>query len=154
MNVFLSLLGALINAVILGWLARRVLGARVGWARTFVISLIVNAVAWPALTYLLRAAGATENSPIVVVTLFSLLIAAWALGLEMIALTVAEALVPTGSVPGPITMAREAPASWRRLRRTMDIWWILMRRGLTSATAGRDPIGWQSRCAAPWKTRG
>lgn len=139
MDWLLAALGTFINALILGWLARRVLGARVGWVRTFVISLIVNALAWPALTYLLRAAGATEDSSDVVVSLFSMLVAAWALGLEMVALTIAEAVAPTGSLPGPIAMVREAPAGWRRLRRTIDLWWILMRRGLTGATAGRDP---------------
>lgn len=139
MSVISSIFAALLNAAILGWLARRVLGARVGWFRTILVSLLVNAIAWPSLDYLLREAGATSDSPAVILALFSMLVAAWALGLEIIVLTIAEALVPTGSLPGPITLIREAPAGWRRLRRSVDIWWILMRRGLTGATAGRDP---------------
>ena len=54
------LISSLINALIIGWLARRLLGTPVGWPRTLALSLIVNASTAPLLTWALPQLGVHE----------------------------------------------------------------------------------------------
>ena len=55
------LISSLINALIIGWLARRLLGTPVGWPRTLALSLIVNASTAPLLTWALRSSSGTRT---------------------------------------------------------------------------------------------
>ncbi len=128
------LISSLINALIIGWLARRLLGTPVGWPRTLALSLIVNAATAPLLTWALPQLGVgpvLEWSPeagaaVLVITLFG----AWMIAIEVGLLAIGEAIVPTGSLPGPVELVRSLPQRWRRGRRYAAIVRILVRRGL------------------------
>ncbi len=128
------LISSLINALIIGWLARRLLGTPVGWPRTLVLSLIVNASTAPLLTWALPELGVSpvgEWSPasgaaVLVITLF----ASWMIAIEVGLLAIGEAIMPTGTLPGPVDLVRSAPQRWRRSRRYLAILRILARRGL------------------------
>jgi ubiquinone biosynthesis protein len=52
--------------------------------------------------------------------------------IAMIVLIVVEALVPSGSLPGPVALVRAAPRGLRRARRYLRIGWILARHGLAA----------------------
>ena len=128
------LVSALINALIIGWLARRLLGTPVGWPRTLVLSLVTNAATAPLLTWTLPQLGVgqvAEWSPAagaaaLVITLFG----AWMIAIEVGLLAIGEAIVPTGSLPGPVELIRSLPQRWRRGRRYASILRILTRHGL------------------------
>ena len=45
-------------------------------------------------------------------------------------LAIGEAIVPTGTLPGPVELVRSTPQRWRRSRRYLTILRILARRGL------------------------
>ena len=64
------------------------------------------------------------------VVLVSTLFVAWVVALEIGVLTILEALVPTGSVPGPVERVRSLPSRWRRTRRYTQIVRIPARHGL------------------------
>lgn len=128
------LISSLINALIIGWLARRLLGTPVGWPRTLALSLIVNASTAPLLTWALPQLGVHEvlewnpdaGAAVLVITLFG----AWMIAIEVGLLAIGEAIVPTGSLPGPVELVRSLPQRWRRGRRYAAIVRILVRRGL------------------------
>lgn len=133
MDVIGVILGAIVNAVLIGVVARRLLGVPVGWPRTFVLSLIANAAAADALPWALDtlgvSSGGTTDGPAVVVLVTTLLVA-WLIAFEVGLLAILEAILPTGSVPGPVELARTLPARWRRTRRYVAIGRIAVRHGL------------------------
>lgn len=128
------LISSLINALIIGWLARRLLGTPVGWPRTLALSLIVNAATAPLLTWALPQLGVQQviewnpdaGAAVLVITLFG----AWMIAIEVGLLAIGEAIVPTGSLPGPVELVRSLPQRWRRGRRYAAIVGVLVRRGL------------------------
>ncbi|WP_018155617.1 ABC1 kinase family protein [Demetria terragena] len=137
MNVIGVILGAIVNALLIGIVARRLLGVPVGWPRTLILSLVANSAAAELLPWALenlglsKAAGAgsaTEDQAVLV--LVTVLLVAWLVALEVGLLAILEALVPTGSVPGPVELVRTAPARWRRTRRYVVIGRIAVRHGL------------------------
>ncbi len=81
------LISSLINALIIGWLARRLLGTPVGWPRTLALSLIVNASTAPLLTWALPQLGVHEvlewnpdaGAAVLVITLFG----AWMIAIHV-----------------------------------------------------------------------
>ena len=153
------LISSLINALIIGWLARRLLGTPVGWPRTLALSLIVNASTAPLLTWALPQLGVHEvlewnpdaGAAVLVITLFG----AWMIAIEVGLLAIGEAIVPTGSLPGPVELIRSLPQRWRRGRRYASILRILTRHwsaagcaaicGPASGSAARTP-GRPARC--------
>lgn len=132
LDLLATAFSAAINVGVLWWLSGRVLGVRVGWTRTIFVSLAVVAIAVPATNAIFDAAGGTPDSPAWVLLAFGSLVAAWLLGIELIALTVCEALVPTGATPGLLALVTGLPAAWRRSRRLAKIWRIMIRHGVTT----------------------
>lgn len=126
--------GALFNAAIIGYLARKLLDAPVGWPRTLVLSIGVNFGITPLVNGVLRAlhlapvvghraSGAAEF-------LIIGLVVCWVLVAEVIALAILEAVVPTGSIPNPLGWLRALPAGARRGVRYTQILRIAARHGL------------------------
>lgn len=138
MSVVVGIVGFGINALLLAWLARRLLGATVGWPRTIALSLVLWLTAQPVITYvssLLDIPLAADDPDLAGPELASyslvlLLLAAWILVLEIAVLTVLELLVPTGSLPTPLHLARTWPARVRRTRRLATILRVATRHGL------------------------
>lgn len=133
MNGLTLIFTSLLNAVLIGFVARRLLGVPVGWPRTLLVSLIVNAAMTPVLTWLLAVLGLEANSTgstRTVLLLVSLLAIGWVVTIEVVALTVLEALVPTGSLPPVLPFIRGMRGRRRRAVRYAQIMGILTRHGL------------------------
>jgi ubiquinone biosynthesis protein len=133
---------AAIFAVCMGIVARRVLGAPVGWPRTFLVGLVLYSSSSPFVTLVVTSAGLGNStiglkvSPLVAVA-FILLAFAWAFAFGVTALVVAEAIWPTGSIRNPIQLTRELIRRRRRTQRYLAILAIASRHGLSRALRGR-----------------
>jgi ubiquinone biosynthesis protein len=116
-------------------LARRLLGLRFGLVRLLLAGLAGFAVAGPiaqALSGPIRAGGGTATP------LWLLILAgAAALVVAMVFLVVAEALVPSGSLPGPLELRRALRGRAARTRRYSQITGIAVRHGLGPYLWGR-----------------
>lgn len=134
MGSVVLLLGTLFNAVIIAVVVRRLLGTPVGWPRTLLIAIAVNGSATPLLLWVNDQLDLTPDggSGARMASLLVIALAiAWLLAVQVGVLAVLEALVPTGSLPGPVTWLRSVPARWRRTRRYTAIIRIAARHGLT-----------------------
>jgi ubiquinone biosynthesis protein len=116
-------------------LARRLLGLRFGTVRLLLAGLIGFAVAGPIAGSLAGAVPATEGA--VTPLWFLILAAACALVVAMVFLVVAEALVPSGSLPGPLELRRILRGRVARTRRYSQITRIAVRHGLGPYLRGR-----------------
>jgi hypothetical protein len=142
-------------------LARRLLGLRFGLVRLLLAGLAGFAVAGPIAQAL---AGSVPDSGTPMTPLWLLILAgACALVVAMVFLVVAEALVPSGSVPGPLELRRVLRGRMARARRYSQISRIAVRHGLARTSgAGGGPSstprtagsGWPARCALPSKRAG
>lgn len=122
-----------INTLLVAWIVRRLMGGPVGWPRILVFSFIVSLIAHPLLLSTLDHSGVDDPSDpgsLAVTTALSVLFVAWVIAIEISILVVAEILLPTGSLPGPIATARGLPAWFRRTRRLARILGIATRQGL------------------------
>lgn len=116
-------------------LARRLLGLRFGLVRLLLAGLVGFAVAGP----IARAvAGSVPGNGTSMAPLWLLVLAgACALVVAMVFLVVAEALVPSGSVPGPLELRRMLRGRVARARRYSQISRIAVRHGLGPYLRGR-----------------
>jgi ubiquinone biosynthesis protein len=131
-------------------LARRLLGMRFGVVRLLVAGLLGFAVAGPIARAILGAVPTTEGA--VTPLWFLVLTSASALVVAMIFLVIAEALVPSGSLPGPLEWRRELRGRIVRARRYSQISRIAVRHGLSPYLRGRrraelDAPGGRARLA-------
>jgi len=116
-------------------LARRLLGLRFGLVRLLLAGLVGFAVAGPiaqALAGPIQAGGGTATP-----LWFLILAGAAALVVAMVFLVVAEALVPSGSVPGPLELRQALRGRAARARRYSQITRIAVRHGLGPYLWGR-----------------
>jgi ubiquinone biosynthesis protein len=116
-------------------LARRLLGLRFGLLRLLLAGLIGFAVAGPIARALAGAVPATGGA--VTPLWFLILAGACALVVAMVFLVVAEALVPSGSLPGPLELRRVLRGRVSRARRYSQISRIAVRHGLGPYLRGR-----------------
>ena len=143
METVLIVVSVVINTLLVAWIVRRLMGGPVGWPRILVFSFIVSVIAHPALLATLEHTGIDDPSAAGtagVAAAISVLFLAWVIAIEISILVVSEILIPTGSLPGPITLARGLPAWSRRARRFIRIFSIAARQGL---------IGYLGRSSAP-----
>lgn len=141
MNELWVVLAAVINAVVLAFISRRLLGVPVGWPRTVVVSLLVAWVFGQLVEVIERFPGVdiffggrgldfavTVDTPAALLVLTLAL--AWSFGLGLALLVALEAIVPTGTLPGVLPWLRGLPARWRRSRRYAQIVAIASQHGL------------------------
>ena len=127
------IVSVLINTVLAAWTVRRLMGVPVGWPRTFLLSFVAALISNPILVTVLEHAGVTDpTSPeqAGLAAAVAVLFVAWVIAIEISFLVVAEVLVPTGSVPGPVDWVRGLPAGARRTRRFTRIFTIALRLSL------------------------
>lgn len=133
MQTFLIVISVVINTGLVAWTVRRLMGGPVGWPRIVLFSFVVALIANPLLLATLEHAGiddpAVPENAAVTATISALFIA-WVIAIEISILVVAEILVPTGSLPGPVELVRGLPAWLRRTRRFWEIFRIATRQGL------------------------
>jgi ubiquinone biosynthesis protein len=121
-------------------LARRLLGLRFGLVRLLLAGLIGFAVAGPIAQALIEPAAGGTVTPL----WFLLPAGAAALVAAMVFLVVAEALVPSGSLPGPLELRRLLRGRLARARRYSQISRIVVRHGLGPYLRGRRRAELQS----------
>jgi ubiquinone biosynthesis protein len=129
LDVPLVAIGVVLTVLAFAFAARRLLGPRLAPLRTLLAGLIAFFVAQP----IIRAIGgpAVRRGAATLPGLwFVLLGVVIALLIGMIFLVVSEALVPSGSLPGPVYLARSLRRQAGRTRRYAQITRILVRRGL------------------------
>jgi ubiquinone biosynthesis protein len=139
LSTMITVIGVLVVAVLyavcVGAITRRILGAPVGWPRTFIVGLAVFLASSPVATSIATASGLVGASgkptvSLAVAVLFLALAFAWVFAFGILALVIFEAIWPTGSVPDPVTLAREWLQRGRRIRRYLHILAIASRHGL------------------------
>src|SRR6201996_1369076 len=129
LNFPLVALGVVVTILVFAFGVRRLLGLRLAPLRTllagliafFTAQLIISAIGGPAVR---------RGAPTLPGLWFVLLGVVIALLVGMIFLVVSEALLPSGSLPGPVYLARSARRQAGRTRRYAQITRILVRRGL------------------------
>ena len=98
-----------VNVAVVAVVTRRLLGVPVGWPRTIMVSLLMLSVGAGLLNWIstalnldLRATGPSVPATGAIVVLAM----AWLLAAQVMVLAILEAMVPTGTLPGPISLLR------------------------------------------------
>ncbi|MBE1593090.1 ABC1 kinase family protein [Nonomuraea angiospora] len=119
--------------------AQRLLDVRFGRLRTFLAALVAFALAQPMLEPILSSLGPVdrENPPAAPAMGILLLIVMSVVLIPMVILVIAEALVPPGSVPGPLELVRSVRGRLSRARRYSQITRIAIKHGLGPYLRGR-----------------
>lgn len=141
--MFLLVLGnTAFNTLVVAWLVRRLVGVSVGWPRTILLSLIVGTLTPAALDQYSEITGIDYRGGIVsssVGLLMMALFLGWLLAIEVAALTLLEATIPT-KPESVVQRLRSATTAYRRWRRLLRILVIAGRHGLLSyLRVGRSP---------------
>ncbi|MFG1944328.1 ABC1 kinase family protein [Nonomuraea sp. NPDC048826] len=129
----------IVMVIVLAAAAQRLLGVRFGVVRTFLAALLALSLAGPLTTPILDAfqkAGGAQDVGVGPLWVLILVVMCVVL-IPMVILVVAEALVPTGSIPGPLELARSLRGRISRARRYSEITRIAVRHGLGPYLRGR-----------------
>ncbi|GAA4894908.1 AarF/UbiB family protein [Tessaracoccus lubricantis] len=125
-------IGALVNVLILIYVARRLLGVPVGWGRAALVSAAVFAVTYESLDAVMAHYGLDQDTEPLPLTLLLVVSVGCLITFELIVLTLLEVFIPTRNVPSFTQFVTGIPAALRRVRRYVAIWWIVTRRGLSA----------------------
>lgn len=131
-------ISAVVSAVLVGFVARRIIGTAVGWPRSIVVGLLVFVLGVPSAAWTLRQTNLTQAGdqiPADDVWLWVGLVAlslAWVFALGVAALVASEAIFPTRPLPNPVDLVRAALRQRKRTRRYLEI----------LAIASRHGVGW------------
>lgn len=127
----------LVFASVLQAIFRRLLGARIGRIRGYVVALVVLAITSPIGLALVRTAGFDTARDLArdpwVAMLVLVLGFLWTLAAGLALLVILESVAPTGSIPSPLAMVRGWRAATRRTRRYLQLSWILIASGLSGS---------------------
>lgn len=119
--------------------AQRLLGVRFGTVRTLLAALLAFALAQPLTEPILGAFGPQDmRDDVGIGPLWVLILVVMCVVLiPMVILVLAEALVPPGSIPGPLELVRSLRGRISRARRYSQITRIAVRHGLGPYLRGR-----------------
>ncbi len=133
-NIIIVSLVLVLEAALLAVVARRVLGAPVGWPRSIVVGLIIIVGTQAMESVVLDTTGLSSHSALMVapakVVLVVVLVAAWVFALGLAALVVLEVVVPTGTLPTPLAFLTGWGTRRRRATRYAQIVAIAVKHGL------------------------
>jgi ubiquinone biosynthesis protein len=138
-------IGAALTVLLFAFGVRRLIGVRLPPLRTLAAAIIAVLVFSPIVTAMIGGPAFPKKGSALPALWFVILGVVIALLVGMIFLVIAEALVPSGSVPGPIYMLRATRGRIGRARRYGQISRILARRGLLPYQRG----GRRSELATP-----
>ena len=142
---------------------RRLMGITLSPLRTLIAALIALFSAGPIITAMAGAALTSKHPGVLPGLWFVFLGVVIAMLVGMLFLVISEALVPSGSLPGPLYVLRGTRQLARRARRYSQVGRILVRHGLIPYLRGHrrselataeDGPGWPARCGWPWRTAG
>ncbi|MEO3790301.1 AarF/UbiB family protein [Nonomuraea sp. B10E15] len=128
-----------LTVIALAVAAQRLLNVRFGMVRTFLAALVAFGLAQPVMEPILGLIGPTdpETVPGPGALGLLLLVIMCVVLIPMVILVLAEALVPPGSVPGPLELVRSVRGRVSRARRYSQITRIAIRHGLGPYLRGR-----------------
>ncbi|MGN6031878.1 MAG: ABC1 kinase family protein, partial [Thermomicrobiales bacterium] len=132
---FYTLVATLITIAIFAQVVRRLLGVEFSFARLLMAGAISLFVGQPILLGLAGDDLNEQSDQVTVVLIFTLGVII-ALVCGMVFLVIAEALVPSNTLPGPLYLWRELKRSLQRSTRFAQISAILVRRGLIAYVRG------------------
>lgn len=143
MTAVIVVLATVFNTVVITVIVRRLLGVAVGWPRTLCLAAIASLAAFSPLGQILEwigidTVGNSVSHPLAAV-MVALLYGAWVLVVLICILAVAEAVLPTGSLPGPVALIRGLPGWLSRVRRYVGILGIAARHGLIRFLSRSSP---------------
>jgi ubiquinone biosynthesis protein len=132
-------IATLLTIILLAVAAQRLLDVRFGALRTFLAALLAFGLAQPVLEPILGTIGPMDGTrpPDAAALGMLLLVLMCMVLIPMTLLVVAEALVPPGSLPGPLELARSVRGRLSRGRRYSQITRIAVRHGLGPYLRGR-----------------
>ncbi|MFG6402683.1 ABC1 kinase family protein [Microbacterium sp. P04] len=131
----LTVIFAIVSALLVGFAARRILDAPVGWPRSLIVGFAVFALGLPSVRWILDQSGLivpgrTPDTETALVALAVIaLSAAWSFALGLAVLVAIEAVFPTRPLPNPIDVIRAAIMRRKRTRRYLEIVAIASRHG-------------------------
>lgn len=131
----LTILLAVVSAVLVGFVARRILDTPVGWPRSIIVGLLVFFTGLPFAGWVADQTGLGEEgytaSPATafIAVLIVLLSLAWVFALGVAVLVALEGIFPTRPLPNPIDAVRAALKQRKRTKRYVEILAIASRRG-------------------------
>jgi ubiquinone biosynthesis protein len=128
---------------------RRLMGVRLPVLRTLVAGVIAVLLFSPIVTAMIGGPTFPKKPGVLPVLWFVILGVVIALLAGMVFLVIAEALVPSGSVPGPVYLLRGMRRGMGRAGRYWQISRILARRGLLPYARGGVGPSWPRRTAGP-----
>ncbi|WP_163541497.1 ABC1 kinase family protein [Occultella kanbiaonis] len=131
----LTVASVIFSVLIFALLVRRLLGVRMGLLRTMVAAFIAGALGPTVLQAILPAPP--QDQDFLTLGLYVALLSGFVLIVAMAILVVIEALVPTGSLPGPLELRRSARARLSRTRRYLHILRVVAKHGLSRFLRGR-----------------
>lgn len=138
-------IGATLTLLLFAFVVRRLIGGRVPVPRTLAAGVVAVLVFSPIVTAMIGGPGFPGKGSVLPALWFVILGVVIALLAGMVFLVIAEALVPSGSVPGPVYLLRAARGRMGRAGRYWQISRILARRGLLPYARG----GRRSELATP-----
>ncbi|MEU4425983.1 AarF/ABC1/UbiB kinase family protein [Actinoplanes sp. NPDC024001] len=138
-SVALFIPTVIVTVLLFAAVIRRLLGVRVGPARSLPAALLAMIVTGPVLT----ALAPPDPTSVTAGEGFLLVLTAASVAslLAMAVLVILEVLLPTGSLPGPVEMWRGARRRLARTRRYWTIVRIALRHGLGRFLRGRPAAG-------------
>ena len=145
----LSVGAALIISPVFAFGVRRLIGVRLPVLRTVAAGVIAVLVFSPIVTAMVGGRGFPRTAGVLPALLFVFLGVVIALLVGMVFLVIAEALVPSGSVPGPVYVLRGVRGGWAgrgATGRSAGSWCVAGCCPTSGAGAGRR---WQRRRAGP-----
>lgn len=117
--------------------AIRAIMPQVGLVRALGVSLVVVVMTIPLTRWAGTLLGIIQEGQLAVSAGLAMVVAALVLACVVVVaimlLVALEAVVPTGSVPGPVSLAREGVKACRRSLRYAHLAWIVSRSGLGAA---------------------
>src|ERR1700761_5461197 len=149
LNFPLGAFGIVLTILVFAFGVRRLLGPRLPLLRTLLAGVIAFFVAQPIIDAI-GGPAVGHDAPVLPGLWFVLLGVVIALLVGMIFLVVSEALVPSGSLPGPVYLARSLRRQAGRTRRYAQITRILVPPRRPPPPGGRPPVrAGQRRRAGP-----
>jgi len=126
---------AVLTAVLVGFAARRIFETPVGWPRSLIVGLLVFVAGIPFASWAVDQTGLVQSgrslsvSAAVLVLAVLLISLAWAFAIGLAVLVALEIIVPTRRLSNPVDVLRAAIKQRRRTRRYARILSIASRRG-------------------------
>ena len=134
-------IGAALTVLLFAFGVRRLIGVRLPPLRTLAAAIIAVLVFSPIVTAMIGGPAFPKKGSALPALWFVILGVVIALLAGMVFLVIAEALVPSGSVPGPVYVLRATRGRMGRAGRYWQISRILGAARAAALPAGRAPVG-------------